>query len=150
MHDIINYLKALFETHGFKVAVIVLLTILLVNILKKPIIKKAENYAKKYDCDKSVITKYLTILPYIVSFIISFIWELIIVNFVFNQIDYEMLLTNVFMYGSLSIASFETLKLQFEAYAAKKQQKKRQESKIVSTQDSQNEKEFVSTNSDIL
>lgn len=121
MESVINSIKTLFGTYGFKVASIVLLTIFIVNILKKPIISASKKYAIKNNCDKSVITRYVSILPFIVSFVIAFLWELIIVDFNFSAIDYETLLTNVLMYGSLAIATFETLKIQFEAYAAKKQ-----------------------------
>lgn len=150
MNDLINLLKTLFETHGFKVAVIVLITILLVNLLKKPIVKKAEKYAEKHNCDKSVITRYITVLPYIVSFIIAYLWELILLNFEFAQIDYGTLLTNVLMYGSLSISTFETLKLQFEAYASKKLIKDTNAIKIESTIICEQKEEHVNTNTEIL
>lgn len=121
MESIINSIKTLFGMYGFKVASIVLLTIFIVNLLKKPIIMSAKKYALKNNCDKSVITRYVSVLPFVISFLITFLWELILVNFNFSIIDYETLLTNVLLYGSLAIATFETLKLQFEAYAAKKQ-----------------------------
>ena len=131
MESIINSLKNLFGTYGFKIATIILLTIFFVNLLKKPIVNVAENYAKKYNCDKSIITRYICFLPFVIAFIITFIWELFLVKFNFHLIDYESLITNVFMYGSLAIATFETLKLQFEAYATKKQiEKTKQETKV--------------------
>ena len=120
MESIINSINVLFQTYGFKAAIIILITILLVNLIKKPIVKYAEKYANKYECDKSIITKYLCILPFIVAFLITFLWELIISGFNFEIINYGKLSADTVMYAGLSIATFETLKLQFEAYAAKK------------------------------
>lgn len=151
MESIINLIKSLFGTYGVKVATIVLLTILFVNLIKKPIVSAAEKYALKHNCDKSIITRYLCLLPFVVAFLISLIWELILTNFDFSIIDYELLITNVLLYGSLSIATFETLKLQFEAYATKKELKKLEKDKL-STNDNYviEQKKDIRKNEEIL
>lgn len=149
MESIINLIKSLFGTYGVKVATIVLLTILFVNLIKKPIVLAAEKYATKNNCDKSIITRYLCFLPFVIAFLISLIWELILTNFDFSIIDYELLFTNVLLYGSLSIATFETLKLQFEAYATKKELKKAEKDKLSVNNEIEKNKNIVK-NEEIL
>ena len=60
MDNIISSIRNLFSTYGFKAGAIIVLTIIIVNLLKKPIVAAADKLEKESGADKSVITKYIT------------------------------------------------------------------------------------------
>lgn len=119
--EILSTFTQIFTNYGVKTFLIVLITIVLVNLIKKPIIKKANEYAIKNNCDKSVITCYITYITIGIIFILNLIYELIIANFNFGVVDW-----NSYAYSSLSlcaitIATYEAIKKHIKAYTAKKQ-----------------------------
>ncbi len=120
MESIVNSMKSLFENYGFRAASIVVATVIIVNFVKKPIVRRAELVADKAGVDKSVITKYITALPVAVAFIIEFFVSLVAGGFNVFTVDYAAVLSRAVLYGALAVATYESVKKQMEAYAAKK------------------------------
>lgn len=118
MDSFINSVKSLFSTYGFKAAAIVVTTVLIVNLVKKPLMSYAKKRAATLKTDKSIVTKYVTALPIIVSFVLTFGVELIIARFDVCAIDWSELSASALLYSALAVALYESVKKQFEAYAA--------------------------------
>lgn len=123
MENIINSIKTLFSTYGFEAATIILLTIVLVNILKKPIVKHAEKIALRTGMEKSVVTRYITLIPFAVAFLLTFFWSSVENDFRMMTLDYGEIVSSSILYAGLSVATYEMIKKQMQAYAAKSNQK---------------------------
>ncbi len=123
MDNIISSIRNLFSTYGFKAGAIIVLTILIVNLLKKPIVRLADKVTKESGLDKSVITKYITALPVFVAFVLDFGVSLVLVSFDFTALDFGEIIANAVLYGALAIATYESVKKQLEAYASSKNDK---------------------------
>lgn len=120
MENIINSIRSLFGTYGFRAAATVLAVVAIVNLIKKPIVKRAEKLTELCGLDKSVVTKNVTFLPVAVAFIIDFFAELMMSGFKFVALDFGKIVSDAVMYGALAVATYESVKKQLEAYAAKK------------------------------
>lgn len=118
MEGIINSVRNLFGTYGFHAAVVVLATIAVVNVVKRPLVKKAEELAARTGIDKSVVTKNVTIIPVAVAFVIELVVAVIAARFDFRAVDYGRVVTTSVLYGALAIATYESVKKQLRAYAA--------------------------------
>lgn len=119
-NEILTTFTQIFTNYGIKTFIIVFLTILLINIIKKPIVKKATEYAKKNNCDKSVITCYITYLTVLVVFILNLVYMLIIANFNFYALDWSNYAYTSLSYSAISIATYEAIKKHIQAYSSKK------------------------------
>lgn len=120
MESIVNSVRSLFANYGFRAASIVIATVIVVNFIKKPIVRKAVSISERFGTDKAVITKYITALPVAVAFVIEFGVSLIAAGFDFAAVDYATVLSRAVLYGALAVATYESVKKQMEAYAAKK------------------------------
>ena len=120
MESIVNSVRSLFANYGFRAASIVIATVIIVNIIKKPIVRKAVSISERLGTDKAVITKYITALPVAVAFVIEFIVSLATAGFDFFAVDYATVLSRAVLYGALAVATYESVKKQMEAYAAAK------------------------------
>ncbi len=120
MDGIINSIKSLFTTYGFRATAVIVLTIAIVNLIKLPIVKVAKKKEAATGVDKSVITKFITLLPIAVAFLLEFAIELVIVGFNFKAIAFGELFSKGALYGALAVATYEGVKKQLEAYAAKR------------------------------
>ena len=118
MEGIINSVRNLFGTYGFHAAAVVLATIAVVNVVKRPLVKKAEELAARTGIDKSVVTKNVTIIPVAVAFAIELVVAVIAARFDFRAVDYGKVVTTSVLYGALAIATYESVKKQLRAYAA--------------------------------
>lgn len=118
MEGIINSVRNLFGTYGFHAAAVVLATIVVVNIVKRPLVRKAELLAEKTGVDKSVVTKNVTVIPVAVAFVIELIVALVVARFDFRAVDYGSVASAAVLYGALAIATYESVKKQLRAYAA--------------------------------
>ena len=118
MEGIINSVRNLFGTYGFHAAAVVLATIAVVNVVKRPLVKKAEELAARTGIDKSVVTKNVTIIPVAVAFVIELVVAVIAARFDFRAVDYGKIVTTSVLYGALAIATYESVKKQLRAYAA--------------------------------
>lgn len=118
MEGIINSVRNLFGTYGFHAAAVVLATIAVVNVVKRPLVKKAEELAARTGVDKSVVTKNVTIIPVAVAFVIELVVAVIAAHFDFRAVDYGKVVTTSVLYGALAIATYESVKKQLRAYAA--------------------------------
>lgn len=118
MEGIINSVRNLFGTYGFYAAAVVLATIAVVNVVKRPLVKKAEELAARTGIDKSVVTKNVTIIPVAVAFVIELVVAVIAARFDFRAVDYGKVVTTSVLYGALAIATYESVKKQLRAYAA--------------------------------
>ena len=118
MEGIINLVRNLFGTYGFHAAAVVLATIAVVNVVKRPLVKKAEELAARTGVDKSVVTKNVTIIPVAVAFVIELVVAVIAARFDFRAVDYGKVVTTSVLYGALAIATYESVKKQLRAYAA--------------------------------
>ena len=118
MEGIINSVRNLFGTYGFHAAAVVLATIAVVNVVKRPLVKKAEELAARTGIDKSVVTKNVTIIPVAVAFVIELVVAVIAARFDFRAVDYGKVVTTSVLYGALAIATYESVKKQLRAYAA--------------------------------
>ncbi|MBR2989112.1 MAG: hypothetical protein IKC64_05260 [Clostridia bacterium] len=120
MDSVINSIRSLFSTYGFRATAVIVATIIIVNLIKKPIVAKAKAYQNETGLDKAVITKSITVLPVVVAFILEFLIELIVVNFNFLAVDFALVGANAVLYGALAVATYEGVKKQLEAYSAKR------------------------------
>lgn len=118
MEGIINSVRNLFGTYGLHAAAVVLATIAVVNVVKRPLVKKAEELAARTGIDKSVVTKNVTIIPVAVAFVIELVVAVIAARFDFRAVDYGKVVTTSVLYGALAIATYESVKKQLRAYAA--------------------------------
>lgn len=118
MEGIINSVRNLFGAYGFHAAAVVLATIAVVNVVKRPLVKKAEELAARTGIDKSVVTKNVTIIPVAVAFVIELVVAVIAARFDFRAVDYGKVVTTSVLYGALAIATYESVKKQLRAYAA--------------------------------
>lgn len=118
MEGIINSVRNLFGTYGFHAAAVVLATIAVVNVVKRPLVKKAEELAARTGIDKSVVTKNVTIIPVAVALVIELVVAVIAARFDFRAVDYGKVVTTSVLYGALAIATYESVKKQLRAYAA--------------------------------
>lgn len=119
MENIINNVANLFKTYGFQATTIIILTIIVVNLIKKPVIKKAESFARLTGYDKALITKNITFLPIAVSFLIIVVVNVIVVKFNFAVLEWGKMTSEAVIYGAVAIATYETSKKHLEAYASK-------------------------------
>lgn len=111
--------KSLFTAYGFRAASIIVATVVIVNLIKKPIMKKAVSVLEKYGYGKTVVTRNFTYLPAAVAFILNFAVEIVVKKFNFYRIDYGEMVSSAVLYGALAIALYESVKIQLKAYAAK-------------------------------
>ena len=74
-------------------------TVVIVNLIKKPIVKKAERLAADCGLDKSIVTKYITVLPVAVAFVLEFLTELVLNKFAVFNIDYAAVATSAVLYA---------------------------------------------------
>ena len=118
MEGIINSVRSLFGTYGFHAAAVVLATVVVVNFVKRPLVRKAVTIAEKTGVDKSVITKNVTVIPVAVAFVIELTAALIGSRFNFRAVDYGAVASASVLYGALAIATYESVKKQLRAYAA--------------------------------
>ena len=121
MDEFLSIFTNIFTNFGVKTFIVVFITIILVNLIKKPIVKKATEYAEKNDCDKSIITCYITYIAIAITFVINLIYELIVANFNFAIIDWSNYVYTSLTYSAIAIATFEAIKKQIQAYTAKKE-----------------------------
>lgn len=120
MEGIINSVRSLMCNYGFRAAAVVLLTVVIVNLIKKPIVKRAERLAAEYGLNKSAVTKYVTYIPVAVAFVLELFCQLALSGFRFSAIDYGAVASSAVLYGALAVATYESVKKQLEAYAAGK------------------------------
>lgn len=124
MEDFTAWLISVYQSYGFRALIVIVLTILLTNITKRPIVKAAENYARGYNVDKSVVTKWIAVLPYAYAFALNLI--IIVVFAAINgnwAIDWPKYIGDSSLFATISIAGFEVGKKCLESYASKKEKK---------------------------
>ena len=113
MESIVNSVRSLFANYGFRAASIVIATVIVVNFIKKPIVRKAVSISERFGTDKAVITKYITALPVAVAFVIELVVSLVIAGFDFTAVDYATVLSRAVLYGALAVATYESVKKNF-------------------------------------
>lgn len=124
--EVLSWIKTLLTTYGMVNVIIMLIVVVLTNIIKKPIVNKAESFvesAKKLtgiEVDKSVITSNLSFIPIGLAFVLYFLYGLIIVNFKFLDLNWTEILTNAVVYGLLSISIYDIGKNKIKSYVSKK------------------------------
>lgn len=120
MENIIQSIARLFTSYGFKAAMIIIATIIITNLIKKPIVKYASTYAEKSGYDKSVVTKNITFIPIAVAFILTFCVNLIVAKFNITTLHWGEMLSTAAVYAAVAMATYEATKKQLEAYASRK------------------------------
>lgn len=124
MEDFTTWLIAVYQSYGFRAFVVIIATIILTNITKHPIVKAAENYARGYNVDKSVITKWIALLPYAYAFVINLIFTVAFAAKAGNwAINWGKYIGDSSLFATISIAGFEVGKKCLESYVSKKEQK---------------------------
>ena len=124
MEEFTNWLIAVYQSYGFRALVVILLTIVLTNVTKHPIVKKAEKYALGYNVDKSVVTKWIAVLPYAYAMLLNLI--IIVIMCAINKdwnIDWGKWVGDSALFASISVAGFEIGKKCLESYVSKKNAK---------------------------
>ena len=121
----ISWIKSLIVDYGAINVIIMALTILITNLIKKPIKDKAQKLTDTaktllgVDLDKSVITSNIVYIPIGISFILYFIYTIFAENFILNNIDWALLVSNSLIYGLLSVSLFDIFKSKLNAYKSK-------------------------------
>ena len=122
MNQFTEWMLSIYDSYGFQALLVIVGTIAITNLIKKPIVKKAEEYARGYNCDKSVVTKWIALVPYGVSFVLNLI--VVIVMAAAHQdwdIAWRAYISDSALFASLSVAGFEIGKKCLESYVAKKE-----------------------------
>lgn len=124
MEEFTNWLITVYQSYGFRACVIVFLTILLTNITKAPIVKKAEKYAQSYNVDKSVGTKWIALLPYVYAIGLNLVFVVAIaaINADWN-VNWGKAVGDGAMFASVAVAGFEIGKKCLQSYVSKKSAK---------------------------
>lgn len=123
--DILSWIETLLTDYGAVNVIIMFLVILFTNLIKKPIVSKAESFVQKakellnIDVDKSVITSNIIYIPIGVSLVLYTIWNIIYAGFDFSQIVWSSVVSDALVYGMLSISIFEVFKSKLKAYTSK-------------------------------
>ena len=123
--DILSWIETLLTDYGAVNVIIMFLLFLFTNLIKKPIVSKAESFVQKakellnIDVDKSVITSNIIYIPIGVSLILYTIWNIIYAGFDFSQIVWSSVVSDALVYGMLSISIFEVFKSKLKAYTSK-------------------------------
>jgi len=123
--NMINWIKSLITEYGGINVLIMALTIILTNLIKKPIKNKADKiteFAKTIlgvELDKSAITSNIVFIPIGIAFILYFGYTVIITRFDFTIIEWSALLSNSLVYGMLSVSLFDIVKAKLNAYKSK-------------------------------
>ena len=124
--EIINWIKQLLVDYGAINVIIMLLTIFITNLIKKPIVNHAEDFVKNakkmtgLDVDKSVITSNIIYIPVGVAFILYFVYTVIVNKFNFYVISWTALVSDSVVYGMLSMSIYEIGKAKLKSYLGKK------------------------------
>lgn len=119
MENVVNEIKNLFSAYGFKAVLIVVLTVILVNVIKKPVMKKFVSVAEKNGYDKSLVTKNFNYAAFVVAIFLEFLSQVILNSFNFCLIDFTEIFSVGTLYGGMAIALYETVKLELKAYSSK-------------------------------
>ena len=144
MDEVLQWIQKLITEYGAINVIIMALTIILTNIIKKPIVNRAESFAESakkltgVEVDKSVITRFIFIIPIVLCFIFYFLYGLIEIDWKIAELDWGQVFSNAVVYGMLSISIFETVKGFIKAYISKKnynEAKKQLESENSKTSD---------------
>lgn len=123
--DILTWVESLLTDYGAVNVIIMFLVILFTNLIKKPIVNKAEEFVAKakqllnIDVDKSVITSNIIYIPIGISLILYTMWNIIYAGFDFSQIVWSSVISDAFVYGMLSISIFEVFKSKIKSYTSK-------------------------------
>lgn len=124
MNQFTEWMLNIYDSYGFKALAVIVLTIIITNLIKRPIVKAAEEYARGYNCDKSVVTKWIALVPYGVAFVLNLIFVIVIAAVHHDwDIAWRVYISDSALFGSLSIAGFEIGKKCLESYVAKKESK---------------------------
>lgn len=124
--ELVNWIKTLVVDYGAINVIIMILIIIATNLIKKPIIEKADEFvatAKKLtdiDVDKSVITSNICYIPIGISFVLYFIYYLILVKFDFAVFDWGTWVSTSITFGLLSTSVFEIGKIKVKSFLGKK------------------------------
>lgn len=124
--ELVNWIKTLVVDYGAINVIIMILIIIATNLIKKPIIEKADEFvatAKKLtdiDVDKSVITSNICYIPIGISFVLYFIYYLILVKFDFAIFDWGTWVSTSITFGLLSTSVFEIGKIKVKSFLGKK------------------------------
>lgn len=121
----IDWIKSLIVDYGAVNVIIMALTIIITNLIKKPIKDKAQKLTETaktvlgVDLDKSVITSNIVYIPIGVAFVLYFIYTIVCENFVFANVEWASLVSNSLVYGMLSVSLFDIVKCKLNAYKQK-------------------------------
>lgn len=127
--EIIQWIKSLLADYGAINVIIMLLTIFITNLIKKPIVNHADDFvssAKKLlnmEVDKSVITSNIVYIPIGVAFVLYFVYTVVSAKFNFALISWAQLVSNSVVYGMLSMSIYEIGKAKLKSFISKKNYK---------------------------
>lgn len=124
--EFVNWIKSLVVDYGAINVIIMIATIIITNLIKKPIVNKADDFvatAKKLtdlDVDKSVITSNICYIPIGVAFVLYFIYYIIMVKFDFTVLQWSDLVSHAITFGLMSTSIYEIGKIQLKSFLSKK------------------------------
>ena len=131
--ELVNWIKTLVVDYGAINVIIMLLIIIVTNLIKKPIIEKADKIvgpgnvfvatAKRLtdvDVDKSVITSNICYIPIGISFVLYFIYYLVLVKFDFTAFAWSTWVSTSITFGLLSTSVYEIGKIKIKSFLGKK------------------------------
>lgn len=110
----------LFKSYGF-IAILIILVMLLTSLIKNKFLKKAIEKAEAKGYDKTLVTKNVMYIPYVLAFLIYFIYYLITIKFNFELFNIKDVIDNTIIIALAAIALYEQIKLQIEAHRLKKE-----------------------------
>lgn len=104
----------IFTDYGFINVIIMLITTVLVNFIKIPIKRRGDRIIEfarglGIETDKDVINTCITYLPFVITFILLTIKELVVARHDLAQYDYAATLVNTLVYGGMSMGIYELI-----------------------------------------
>lgn len=154
--EILTWVRSLLVDYGAVNVIIMFLVIIITNLIKKPIINKAETFVKQaktlldVNVDKSVITSNIVYIPIGVAFVLYSAWNILYAGFDFSIIVWSQVISDSLVYGMLSISIFDILKTKLKAYVSKNEYKDAKEKLDKLTEDAFKEKGIEMPSSSVV
>lgn len=123
--ELLNWIASLFTTYGGVNVLIMIAIIILTNLIKRPILAKAESlveYGKKHNIviDKSVITSNIVYIPFGLGLIFYSIYALITTGFNFAEVHWDIVVANATLYGAVAQTIYNIGKDKIKAFLSGK------------------------------
>lgn len=120
MEEVAKLLQSVVQSYGFWGAVAVIVIMIVTQLVKWPLKKKAEEWAEKANIDKKAVTVWFVFIPVLVSLIVTFVfysWRG--VGWDYSQFSWASYFSQASVLSSVSVALYEAIDACVKAKLAK-------------------------------